>query len=1478
MPLNGPRSLSNFTIGTFNVRGLSSAIKRDQLSEDLNRLHIDVCCIQETKCPSGCCVPMLLLLAITRYTNNCITVHRLHSDYEALPLRANKHIVQFHSTVFIIIAISTLDTTSGDEVPTNTSCRSPAYEMSLPQFPAFSLSEGNLNLGPRWAKWLSRFNRLMVAMEIADPPRKQALLLHYAGPEIDEIYDTLPIEAAAADGSPIDTYESTANALTRYFTPKTNAAFEIYNFRQAKQEATETIDAFVTRLRKLAKTCNFSNTDGEVTNQIIFACHSQSLRRRALRDDLSLDKLVAAARALELSETQAATVEGRDRHVNAVRPHTPADRGRQRSHGHGRSQSRRPAPSRQLTGDNVKRNTCDNCGYELPHKSKECPARGKSCTSCNKVGHFASVCRSSQQRSSHHTPRDTRHTSTSTSRANVVTTDREPTDDHYVFSNTSNDSTIPTRQVFIEGEQVEVIIDTGASVNVLESSTYFAIPNRPSLQPTHTRVFPYGERSPLPVLGMAKFELAYNNERLQVTFHVVEGKGGNLLGYTAAEKLRILSLAAHVTTTKAGDGENFFVNAYHDLFTGNGKFTDTCVKLHIDETVTPKRQPHRRIPYHIRKDVEIELKRLEDDDIIEKTDGPTPWISPIVVVPKKSGAVRICVDMREANKAVMREKHLMPTLDDLITDLNGATTFSTLDLRNGYHQLELHPSSRYITTFSTHVALYRYKRLMFGINSASEIFQNTVAELLRGLPGCRNISDDIIVYGKTVAEHNTNLTAVLDRLRTNNVRLNREKCKISRKTVTFYGHVFGAHGLRADPAKIASITEAARPANASDVRSLLGMAQYVARFIPKFATIVSPLRELTKQDVNWCWDQRCETAYQALKDALTNTSTMTYFDPNVPSVVLADASPCGLGAILTQNGKVVSYASRALSDVEQRYSQTEREMLAVVWCAEHFHLYLYGESFTICSDHQPLLGIIKSQRPASARIERWRIRLLPYVFELKYRPGKDDKNPADYMSRHPTDDSTETEETNSARRTEETDDSTTKTEETDNSTENYVRYICNAAVPKAMTTDDVKQSTANDQTLQAVINAINTERWDDVLVQSYKRLRDELSVYDGIVLRGTRIIIPTELQSKAVDLAHVGHQGIVKTKRLLREKIWFPAIDSLAERRVRSCLACQATTSTPITPEPIISTPLPAVPWKTLSADFLGPLPTGELLLVVMDDFSRFPEVEIVSSTASTTVIPKLDSIFARQGIPEILKTDNGPPFNGGELTQFANHLGFHHRKVTPLWPCANGEVERFMAPLMKAIRAAHVEQRSWKQELYTFLRQYRATPHCTTGVSPSEALNQRQMRVTLPQLPQQAQTSESDTQLRHRDAANKAKAKAYSDRRRHAKQSDLQVGDTVLVRQPRRNKLSTPYDARPLEIITRSGSMITAQRGDYTITRNATDDYNEFDDTARVPPDAEPANDALRPCLRQPDDIRRSGRARRPPVRFEDYVGPGEL
>ena len=236
---------------------------------------------------------------------------------------------------------------------------------------------------------------------------------------------------------------------------------------------------------------------------------------------------------------------------------------------------------------------------------------------------------------------------------------------------------------------------------------------------------------------------------------------------------------------------------YPDLFDGIGKIKDKKVKLHIDPEIQPKEQSHRHIPFHTRKDVEKELQRLEDLDVIERIEGPTPWVSPIVVVPTKTGEIRLCVDMREANKAVKTEKRLKPTLDELIPDLNGATVFSTLDLTFGYHQLELEPESRHITTFSTHDGLRRYKRLMFGINAASEIFQNSIAEPLIGLSGCKNISDDIIVYGRDVREHDENLNRVLTRLREHNARLNGDKCAFRKAEVIFYGHSLRAEGIKA---------------------------------------------------------------------------------------------------------------------------------------------------------------------------------------------------------------------------------------------------------------------------------------------------------------------------------------------------------------------------------------------------------------------------------------------------------------------------------------------------------------------------------------------------------------------------------------------------------------------------------------------------------------------------------------------------------
>ena len=240
--------------------------------------------------------------------------------------------------------------------------------------------------------------------------------------------------------------------------------------------------------------------------------------------------------------------------------------------------------------------------------------------------------------------------------------------------------------------------------------------------------------------------------------------------------------------------------------------------------------------------------------MIEKvTDGPTPWISPIVVAPKPKTPeeIRICVDMRLPNKAIKRERHFTPTFDDVIADLNGAQYFSKLDLRSGYHQLLLHTDSRHITTFSTHAGLYRYKRLNFGIHSAAEIFQETVRESLRGLPGVVNISDDILVKGDTIAEHDANLLAAILRLKENGFTVNYPKCVIRTQSINFHGHIISKDGISADPQKLDAIREAPPPQTPEEVRSLLGMGNYVSRFIHNFSTMVEPLRELTKSDVEW---------------------------------------------------------------------------------------------------------------------------------------------------------------------------------------------------------------------------------------------------------------------------------------------------------------------------------------------------------------------------------------------------------------------------------------------------------------------------------------------------------------------------------------------------------------------------------------------------------------------------------------------------
>jgi hypothetical protein len=359
--------------------------------------------------------------------------------------------------------------------------------------------------------------------------------------------------------------------------------------------------------------------------------------------------------------------------------------------------------------------------------------------------------------------------------------------------------------------------------------------------------------------------------------------------------------------------------------------------------------------------------------------------------------------------------------------------------------------------------------------------------------------------------------------------------------------------------------------------------------------------------------------------------------------------------------------------------------------------------------------------------------------------------------------------------------------------EEYITFIAQHTTPKSISLEEIKQQTKEDATLQIAMKYIQNGNWHEARNLTDPNINNqELSILysirteltaskdNDLLLKSTRIVIPTSLRKQAIDLAHEGHQGLTKTKQLIREKIWFPSIDSMVKKIIDACIPCQSTTPAH-PPVPLKMSKMPPTPWHTVHIDFLGPLPTGELILVAIDAYSRYPEVEIVHSTSAAALIPKLDRIFSTHGIPYKVVSDNGPPFNGQEIRRYMEIHGIEFVTVTPLWPQGNSEAESFMKPLLKSILTARTEGRNWKKELFTFLLNYRAIPHSTTKVAPVELLFNRTIRTKLPHQYTSSKPIDKHIMAKENDHNSKSQMKRYTDQARHTKKTLINVGDLVL-------------------------------------------------------------------------------------------------
>jgi len=634
----------------------------------------------------------------------------------------------------------------------------------------------------------------------------------------------------------------------------------------------------------------------------------------------------------------------------------------------------------------------------------------------------------------------------------------------YAFTIDRNRELVTT-PVVICGVNCDMLVDSGATCNVVTEREWTNM-KKNHVECTSRQVdkilFGYGSER-LEVKGTFTALAVVGDKSTTAEFIVVADEDRCLLGRDTSIKLGLLWLKTE-SVKVVGSTVSQIVAAHSEIFNGVGKLNDFQLKLHIDNDIIPVAQSARRIPYSMRKQVENKITELERLDIVEKVKGPTSWVSPIVVAPKSSGDIRICVDMRVANTAIKRERHPIPTVEEILAELNEASIFSKIDLKWGYHQIELDPDSRHVTTFATHMGLFRYKRLMFGINAAPEHYQRIMRNVLQDCQGVQNISDDIIVHGKTQEEHNVRLDKVLTKLQAAGLTANKEKSQFSLPQLEFMGHLLTNAGIGPTETKINAVMKTKTPETAKDVRSFLGLVNFCAKFIPGLSTVAEPLRRLTRQNIVFEWTLEQDQSFNEVKRRLGDAKTLAYFDQDAETIVISDASPVGLGAILAQKNKssdqyqVVCYASRSLSDVERRYSQTEREALGLVWACERFFMYLYGISFTMITDHKPLEYIFnrKVSGKVCARVERWALRLQNFTFKVKFQPGP--TNAADSLYRL----------------------SIVDKPSSDNVAEEYIYFVAEHAVPKSFTPKDVKRISGDDPELGVVRDCIKSGNWHGV--------------------------------------------------------------------------------------------------------------------------------------------------------------------------------------------------------------------------------------------------------------------------------------------------------------------------------------------------------------------------------------------------------------
>jgi transposase InsO family protein len=716
----------------------------------------------------------------------------------------------------------------------------------------------------------------------------------------------------------------------------------------------------------------------------------------------------------------------------------------------------------------------------------------------------------------------------------------------------------------------------------------------------------------------------------------------------------------------------------------------------------------RPVPLPMVDEVDKELQRLEQRGIIAPVSN-SRWASPVVWVKKRDGSLRMCADFKvHINRSIASDAYPLPTIETIFAGMTDAKAFAKLDLKEAYWQIPLDAKSRELCTINTSKGLYQMLRLPKGMKNSSAIFQRVMESTLKDIPGVVIFQDDILLHAPSSDTLAKRLSSVMNRLDEKGVTVNQSKSILNATEVKFLGHLISSTGIRPDPAIMKKIFSFKPPQSKSELESFLGLVNFFGRMIPDFSKIVNPLHALRKKDVPFEWTYEHQMCFNRLLQVLSEPPVLSSYDLHQPVSLTTDASEKAIGAVLTQNDRPVIFVSRSLTKTEQRYSNIEREALAVVWAVLRLKQFLLGRHFFLITDHRPLekiYGGAMLPKVTSNRLMRWSILLQRYDFTIRYKPGTEIPH-ADALTRLQL-----------------------------SSDESVAEDLVINNVAPDVSADwlvSLQEATKSDELAQAVISRLRSDDWRNLRANErhFYRLRHQLTTEDDLLLLNGKCYVPFALRKDVFDSSHQLHTGVHSTINRIKLTSWWPSLHKDVRRWIQNCSSCSKLRPNfvkQLNPWPASSI------FERVHADWCHVPGVGDVLVIV-DSSSGWIECSLPQSRTSSNVIDSLSAVFSRFGVPRLLVTDNAAEFTSQELNHFCRVNGISKMESPPYHPESNGVAERGVQTVKNGLKAWRLDttHMPFKEFLKRLLLHHRACFQRPDGRTPAEIVFGRKIRVPL--------------------------------------------------------------------------------------------------------------------------------------------------